>query len=74
MPRQSVVKIRTEIVIPYERQTFGAAAEAERVATKIKEAIGDAMNGTDAISRKWSAEHATEEATPPAPPPKVAAR
>lgn len=61
MPKQAVIKVKTEILVPYDRTKFGAASEAESTVTKIQDAIGEAMNGSKAISTKWSAEHANIE-------------
>lgn len=71
MSRTQAIRIKAEIVIPYTRE-FGAASEAERVTTLIKDAIGTAMNGTRAVSTKWSAEHTTVEAAEEAPAVKAA--
>lgn len=67
MPRSAIISIKTEIVIPYDRQTFGAATKAEMLATAIQTAIGEAMQNTAVISRAWSAKHTTEEAAPVVP-------
>lgn len=65
MTRQSVLKIKAEITIPYDRKRFGETATAEKHCEGIKEAITRTL--ADATLTRWEPEHTTIEAPPPAP-------
>lgn len=66
MPRQSAIKIKVEIVVPYDRKKFGDTSRAEAEAMKLQRYLHEEVNGIEVA--KWSAEHATVEA-PEAPAP-----
>lgn len=59
MPRQSVIKIKAEIVIPYNRREMGSAAAAEKHCDGIRAAINDVL--ADAAVLKWEPEHTSIE-------------
>ncbi len=59
MPRQSVIRIRAEITIPYDRKAMGSAANAEKHCDKIHTALFAALG--DARCVKWEPEHTTVE-------------
>lgn len=63
MPRQSVIKILVEIVIPYDRKAFGAAANAESISNAVHDTLVTANNGAHLIM--WLAKHTS--ITVPAP-------
>lgn len=67
MSRQSVIKIKAEITIPYCRKEFGSAAAAEKHCDGIKTAISGVL--ADATLVKWEPEHTSIEASEPAPAP-----
>lgn len=69
MPRVSCIRIRTEIVIPYDRREFGATGAAEAQALKLKDVIGETMVKTAAVCVAWEAEHSTYATRETAPIP-----
>ncbi len=48
MPRQSVIRIRAEITIPYDRKKMGSAATAEKHCDVIHAELGKTLAG-----RRW---------------------
>jgi hypothetical protein len=63
MSRQSVIKIKAEITIPYNRKEFGSAASAEKHCDGIKTAITGVL--ADATLVKWEPEHTSVDAPEP---------
>lgn len=71
MPRQDVIRIKAEILIPYNRRVFGSATDAEAHCSKIRQAIHGLVG--EAYVAKWEPEHTSvavaEEPKPVAPVP-----
>jgi hypothetical protein len=65
MSRQSVIKIKAEITIPYNRKEFGSAAAAEKHCDGIRQAINGVL--ADASVTRWEPEHTSAEVSEPEP-------
>lgn len=57
MSRQSVIRIKCEIVIPYEQKAFGEAAKAETKCSAIYEAVFAVCKAQNVTQPVWIAEH-----------------
>lgn len=60
MPRQSIIRIKAEIAIPYDRKMFGSASMAEKNCDQIKEAIEGALINARLV--KWEPAHTSSDA------------
>ena len=58
MARQSVIRIKAEIIIPYDRKLFGRAGAAEELALELKDTLGK-QDGTQLV--KFAPEHTSVE-------------
>lgn len=64
MSRQSVIRVKAEFIVAYDRKKFGDAAAAEKHHDTIKAAFMDTLgrpSGKDATLTKWEPEHTTVE-------------
>lgn len=59
MPRQSIIKIKAEIHIPYDRKKFGSASVAEKHCEGLQEILSRGL--ADATLAKWEPEHSSVE-------------